>query len=628
MIAIDFDSAEGEFTIDSDENVNCVLLSLEATLLRDVWEGDISDTRDGGISLAFHVVIEHFNTVMGFLRSAASEGIQLTDGAREAISFIRDLLGVEATESDEVSESDINQVLTDCGWNQEERSLSDFQMDNLLRSVRKSDAAIFSVPGAGKTVEALAYSTYITKRDCTFVIVCPRNAYVAWESEMKTCLGISDDSIIRATGNNLELQSVLRQKPLDALLINYDRLWFRHGIISEYIRFREMNGTKVILIMDESHHFKGGKAFTSGVKRCSAYASHRLILSGTPMPRSPTDLVHQFQALMPSEMGSINEENIEEFSTGLFVRTTKNDLGLLEPDINYISIPMDPLQSEIYDVMTDIYSAELASRGNARAWGELIRLRKIIVYIIMCVSNPTLVDQKVLSSLRNANPELCEKIDKARNDYYGYGPKIRWACNRARQLAKEGKKVLIWSSFVDNVANISDDLEDLGAVFLRGDVPTEDGWKESHYSTEAEIGEDEEETREGRIRRFKEDEKSLVLVANPAAAGEGISLHDVCHHAIYVDRTFNATQFMQSMDRIHRYGKNAEGEVICQKRRVQIEILITKNTIDDVVHKNLQQKMQRMFEWLNDSSLSPQLRALEPMISEVELEMISTVRQA
>ena len=416
-----------------------------------------------------------------------------------------------------------------------------------------------------------------------------------------------------------------KNDPLGAVLINYNRLWLRHGVISEYIRFREKNGTKVVLIMDESHHFKGGRAFTSGVKRCSAFASHRLILSGTPMPRNSGDLVHQFQTLLPSEMPSINEENIEDFSANLFVRTTKEDLGLLEPEIEYISVPMDKLQTEIYHIMTDIYSAEFAARGSAKAWRELIHLRKIIIYIIMCVSNPTLVNQKVLTSLRGANPELCARIEEARNDYLGYGPKIRWACNRARQLAKEGKKVLIWSSFVDNVAAISDDLEEFGAVFLRGDVPTEDEWKEGNYAVDG-IQEDEDETREQKIRRFKEEEDCMVLVANPAAAGEGISLHDVCHHAIYVDRTFNATQFMQSMDRIHRYGKNSEGEVICQVNPVKIEILISENTIDDVVHENLRRKMRNMYEWLNDSSLSTQLSALEPMISEAELKMIGTKR--
>jgi hypothetical protein len=43
-------------------------------------------------------------------------------------------------------------------------------------------------------------------------------------------------------------------------------------------------------------------------------------------------------------------------------------------------------------------------------------------------------------------------------------------------------------------------------------------------------------------------------VANPAACAEGISLHRVCHNAIYVDRSFNAAHYLQSVDRIHRLG--------------------------------------------------------------------------
>ena len=44
----------------------------------------------------------------------------------------------------------------------------------------------------------------------------------------------------------------------------------------------------------------------------------------------------------------------------------------------------------------------------------------------------------------------------------------------------------------------------------------------------------------------------MVLVANPAAAAESISLHEHCNHALYLDRTYNAGQFLQSQDRIHR----------------------------------------------------------------------------
>jgi SNF2 family DNA or RNA helicase len=220
---------------------------------------------------------------------------------------------------------------------------------------------------------------------------------------------------------------------------------------------------------------------------------------------------------------------------------------------------------------------------------------------------------------------LAERIEDYGQGQSGFGPKIRWTLNRARELAGEGKKVLIWSNFVDNVSLIADELDDIGSVFIKGDVPVEESWKEGTIISDE--GTEEEKTREQMIREFKTNDDCMVMVANPAAAGEGISLHDVCHHAIYIDRTFNATQFMQSMDRIHRYGKNSEGEVICQVNPVSIEILVCSGSIDLVVHENLRRKMERMYDWLRDPSLSSQLSALEPMITEGELSMISSIRE-
>jgi hypothetical protein len=45
--------------------------------------------------------------------------------------------------------------------------------------------------------------------------------------------------------------------------------------------------------------------------------------------------------------------------------------------------------------------------------------------------------------------------------------------------------------------------------------------------------------------------------ANLAAMAEGVSPRHTCHDAIYVDRTFNAGQYLQSLDRIHRLGLRA-----------------------------------------------------------------------
>jgi SNF2 family DNA or RNA helicase len=85
-------------------------------------------------------------------------------------------------------------------------------------------------------------------------------------------------------------------------------------------------------------------------------------------------------------------------------------------------------------------------------------------------------------------------------------------------------------------------------------------------------------------------------VANPAACGEGISLHEVCHHAIYVDRNYNAAQYLQSEDRIHRLG-------LPKNQNTIVEILCCPDSIDESVNDRLIMKARRMAEVLNDHDL-------------------------
>jgi SNF2 family DNA or RNA helicase len=168
--------------------------------------------------------------------------------------------------------------------------------------------------------------------------------------------------------------------------------------------------------------------------------------------------------------------------------------------------------------------------------------------------------------------------------------KIEYAVARARILAAQDRKCIIWSSFVDNVEVIANRLADLGAEFIHGGV---------------EVGSEEDDTRERRIKQFHKDPYRFVLVANPAAAGEAISLHTVCHNAIYVDRTYNAAQFLQSEDRIHRVG-------LPKDTVTEVEILVAPDTIDESVNRRLIQKVEVMGRVLNDPSLQIDLNYEDP----------------
>ena len=123
-------------------------------------------------------------------------------------------------------------------------------------------------------------------------------------------------------------------------------------------------------------------------------------------------------------------------------------------------------------------------------------------------------------------------------------------------------------------------LKDVDPLIIYGAVPKDDT-------------EDIEFNREQQIRKFKESSLPLVLLANPAACAESISLHKVCHHGVYLDRTFNCGQYMQSLDRIHRIG-------LAPEEIVTYHLIIANKTIDETIDKRLKEKEKNMQQLLED----------------------------
>jgi SNF2 family DNA or RNA helicase len=150
-------------------------------------------------------------------------------------------------------------------------------------------------------------------------------------------------------------------------------------------------------------------------------------------------------------------------------------------------------------------------------------------------------------------------------------------------LAKPEEKIVIWSMFVDQIESLVRRYSEFGALSLHGGIPT---------GPASSI-----EFREGRIAQFESDETTRMIVANPAACGEGISLHRAAHNAIYFDRSFNAAHFLQSIDRIHRRG-------LPQETETNIHILFLEDSIESAVRDRLNQKVKRMQKLLDDTDLS------------------------
>ena len=225
---------------------------------------------------------------------------------------------------------------------------------------------------------------------------------------------------------------------------------------------------------------------------------------------------------------------------------------------------------------------EAASALGMRSKQAFRALGRSVARLLMFASNPALLSAEI----GFAHADL---LAAALSE--GEGPKMRYVLKRARALAREGRKVLLWSSFRSNVEYLAERLADLGAVYIHGGVDAGD--------------EDDDETREGKIKLFHDDPNVMVMVANPAAAGEGVSLHRICHHAIYLDRTFNAAHYLQSEDRIHRFGLPHNQETF-------IEIVECEGSVDETVRERLGFKIGRMAEALDDPSLKPDPIPIDP----------------
>ena len=82
-----------------------------------------------------------------------------------------------------------------------------------------------------------------------------------------------------------------------------------------------------------------------------------------------------------------------------------------------------------------------------------------------------------------------------------------------------------------------------------------------------------------------------ILIANPAACSESMSLHSTCHDAIYYDLSYNGAEYMQSLDRIHRVGGS-------ENITANYHFLEYEDTVDAVIRSNLEQKKKECYQLL------------------------------
>lgn len=485
----------------------------------------------------------------------------------------------------ELSEGEIKDQLIAAGFTK--RSLKSFQLRDLSHLLSLSNGANFSVPGAGKTTVTFALHILTKAADQHLIIIAPKAAFQAWKDVVQECIDtdISTDNAEPFTvlDKSEEQTALSLASGSKRFIISYDLAIRQQSTLANHMATHPTH-----LVLDESHRMKAGWASQRGTFLLSiaALPVRRDILSGTPMPQAASDIESQLEFLWPGQ-GLGREIALgkppREVLGNLYVRTTKKELGLPKVHRHFPDVTMGDGQLALYSIVRDEFLrnyAKGASSGLSEA--QLLKARRSVMRLLQLSVSPSLA----LNAMANDDVEISSSIVDAVLEE-GHAPKMRAVMKHARELASNNEKVVIWTIFTGTIHSLDNALADLNPVFIHGGV--------------ASGSSEDDATREGKIRRFHEDSSCSVLIANPAAAGEGISLHKVCHNAIYLDRSYVSTHYLQSIDRIHRLGlpDDQETNIFVYRSRAPAEI----GSVDMSVSRRLTQKIRNMQELLDDPDL-------------------------
>lgn len=467
--------------------------------------------------------------------------------------------------------------------------------------------ANFSVPGSGKTTVVLCAFEHLRLAGSANVlfVVGPPSCFGPWKHEYRQVFGREPAVSILAGTDRTTRQAVYESPVSDygpLFLTTYHTLLNDSAMIETFLSRSDVSA---YFVLDEAHYVKQlqGK-WAEAALNVGRLACARCVLTGTPMPRSHADVFNLVDFLWPDcdlidsetrtrivlHEESGNHERARELLKDklypLFYRVTKNDLQLSPPIFHEpIVVEMNPNERLVYDaIITRI--RRFTEREYLLNIEFVDRLRKArMMRLRQCTSNVGLL----LTAIGGYDEDLLgDEIDLARiiarYEEIEAPAKIMALRRLIRAVRERGEKVVVWSNFVGTLKLIRHSLIQDGhcCKLIYGAVPVEHN------------GIRDEETRE-RIRdEFADPRSGLdILIANPAACAESVSLHKTCHYAVYYDLSYNCGQYLQSLDRIHRVGGSEEISP-------HYFFLQYRNTVDADIMANLQAKARRMYEAMED----------------------------
>lgn len=430
------------------------------------------------------------------------------------------------------------------------RKLRDKQAwDSFFMSTMQKSAN-FSVPGSGKTASVLGVFTYLSSINLVdrIFMVGPKNSFGSWIEEFEKSYGqkkklnlfnIQDYTSISEKNNAILYETVNK----NLLLFNYESL---NSILNQV---KKIVDERTLLVFDEVHKVKninGSRA--KDALEISKNAKYIIAMTGTPIPNSYLDLKNILNILYSDEydeyfgftdpqLKNPTDQDMKEINNKIqpfFCRTTKKQLEVPEAnDDIVINSKATNAENKIFNILLSKYSKNRLA---------------LIVRLLQLESNPKMI----LNAINYNGEDFSDILDISGDiediEYVDYSEEITSlinsinkttkfidCINQSMKLIEKKESIIIWCIFIDSINNLAHELRSKGVNV--GTI----------------YGSVSDEERQEVLKKFRNKEID-VLITNPHTLAESVSLHSICHNAIYFEYSYNLVHLLQSKDRIHRLG--------------------------------------------------------------------------
>ncbi len=445
--------------------------------------------------------------------------------------------------------------------------LRDYQVDGYTWLKRLSEwgagACLADDMGLGKTVQAISYML-TTASEGPALVVAPASVLTNWEREIARFAPTLEVIPLNSAPDR---QGVIdNAKPFQVILTTYGLL----PSAGEMITSRKWTTA----ILDEAHVIKNRTTKTSQVAM-KIDASNRIILTGTPVQNSLSELWNLMRFINPGLLGAY-----EQFNKKFIIPIQVNHDKERQRQLNRLIAPflLRRTKEDVVDELPDKEEITISVEMTAKEMGVYESLRRNAQEALKDIDK---VDVNTLAELTRLRLAACDTrlvVDSVKTE----PSKINALLDLTSSIVDGGNKMLVFSQFTSFLSLVKEAYDKAGIkyIYLDGSTP--------------------QRQRQKIVDSFQHGDIPVFLVSLKAG-GLGLNLTGA-NYVVHLDPWWNPAIEQQATDRAYRIG---------QHRKVTVYHLIASNTVEEKIKRLHATKRNLADALLEGSDVNAQLTPAE-----------------